>query len=152
MRKKTIAVVTLLALITVGLAIAAFARGGHHGPGGFGHGHEMMLEHMVDRLDLSQAQRDQVFAVLDNVRPAMRELRFTFMNQRRAFMDLRPTDDDYQTRLTALSTEVGKLASQAVVLIGETRAKIAAFLTEEQREQARQMLEEHRGQHFWKDR
>ncbi len=160
MRKKTIAVVTVVALLTAGLAALALARGGRHGfgmswhPGGWGvgHRHERMLEHMAGRLDLSQEQRKQVFAILDEVRPTMRELRFTFVDQRRTFSELRPTDADYETRLTELGAEVGKLASQAVVLLGETRARIAALLTEEQREQARDMFQAHQEHRFGKDR
>jgi Spy/CpxP family protein refolding chaperone len=156
MRTKTIAVVTLVGLLTAGLATLALARGGRHGHGfgwqpgawGFGHHHESTLEHMADRLDLRQEQRQQVFAVLDKVRPSMRELRSTFAEQRRAFGNLRPTAANYHTRLTELGTEVGKLASQAVVLLGETRAEIAALLTEEQREQAQQMFQAHRKHHY----
>ncbi len=115
MRKKTIAIVTVAALLTAGLAALALARSGRHGfgmgwhPGawGVGHRYERMIEHMADRLDLSQEQRKQVFAVLDDVRPTMRELRFTFVDKRRAFGELRSTDADYQTRLTELGTEVG---------------------------------------------
>jgi Spy/CpxP family protein refolding chaperone len=152
MQKKTIAVVAVTVLIIGAVAVAAFARGGRHGfgwylghgAGGFGHRSEMMLERVAHRLDLSKAQREHVFAVLDDTRPAMREIRFAFTDHRRTFSQLNPADADYQARIKEIADEAGKLASQTVVLLGEMRAKVTTLLTEEQRKQLQQMLQEHR--------
>lgn len=53
--------------------------------------------------------------------------------------------------MAELTPEVGKLASQAVVSPGETRAHFAALLTEEQREHVRQMFQAHREHYFGKE-
>jgi protein CpxP len=156
MKKTAIAVTVVAALITAVLLVPSFAGRGQHGVdgmwrharggGGFGLGFEHKVERLVHKLDLSQAQREQVFAVLDETRPARREIRWAFADQRRAFMQLQPTDADYQDRLTEIAGDMGKLTNRMVVLLGETRAKVAALLTEEQRQQLQNLRQERWGQ------
>ena len=131
-------------VMVAAVAVVSFARDGRHG---FGRHHgfrfERMIERLADRLDLSAQQRTEVFAVLDESRPAMRDLRAALAEHRRAFQELDPTADDYQTQLQGMADEIGQLASQTVVLMGQTRSKISALLTDEQRAQAKQILQEH---------
>jgi protein CpxP len=157
MKRKLIIGTIVLVLITGGLTVASFARGGRHGwhagwghgPGGFGPRAEMMVEKLADELDLSQTQRNQAFAVLDQARPAMRQARFAIADQRRALRRLNPADADYQTHLKEIADEVGKLAGQMVMLHGELHANLNALLTEEQRQQLQTLRLEHRGHRFW---
>ena len=157
MKKKTIAITVVLVLIIAALVIPTFARGGHGGlpgwghagRGGFGQHHEMRLEKMFHRLDLTKEQRDQVFAVLDDVRPSMRQMRFAFADHRRDFHRLNPMAADYQTQLQGMADEVSKLAGQMVMTFGSAYAKISALLTEEQRAQVQQMLQKHQGRSGW---
>lgn len=152
MKKRTLIVALLAVVMIAVVAVASFAKGGrhgagwHHGPGGggFGYRFEMMMERAAERLDLSKDQRDKVFAVVDETHPTMRQLRFAFKEQRQAFMQLDPAASNYSERLKEVAHEASQLASQAVFVFGETRAKIAALLTEEQRNQMKQMIQEHR--------
>lgn len=139
-------------VMVAAVAVVSFAREGQHGVGrhhgfkdGFGHRFERMIERMADRLDLSDQQRTEVFAVLDETRPARRDLRAALADHRQAFQELDPTADNYQTQLQGMADEIGQLASQTVMLMGQTRSKISALLTDEQRAQAKQMLQEHWG-------
>jgi protein CpxP len=145
--KKTAIVLTVVAgLITAALLVPSFAGRGHHGfwrhghgPQGFGFGTGMRMERMIHRLDLSQEQRRQVFAVLDEARPAWRDIGFTLADYRQELRRMQPSDDNYQARLTEIADGVGRLSKRLVLLRGETRAKVDALLTAEQREQLRQM-------------
>ena len=75
-KKQTIAAVVIAALILGTVAVGSYAKGGRHGfgghHGGFGQRFETMMEHMAGRLDLSKAQRDQVFAALRSLKTSGR--------------------------------------------------------------------------------
>jgi Spy/CpxP family protein refolding chaperone len=148
MRKKTIVAAVVLGLIVAALAIPTFARGGRgvshgwHGDG-FGPPHEMQLEKMFHRLDLSAEQREQVFAVLDDIRPNMRRIHFAFADHRQAFHQLDPTRADYQEKLQGIASEVSKLSSQMVMTLGKAYAKVAALLTPEQLAQLQEVMQNH---------
>jgi Spy/CpxP family protein refolding chaperone len=151
MKKTAIVLTVVTGLITATLLVPSFADRGHHGfwrhghgPRGFGFESGMKVERMLYRLDLSQEQRQQIFAVLDEARPAMRDIGFTLADYRREFKRMQPTDDNYQARLTEIADDVSRLSKRLVLLLGETRAKVAALLTDEQREQLRQMPRGHR--------
>ncbi|MGQ4808846.1 hypothetical protein NKDENANG_02239 [Candidatus Entotheonellaceae bacterium PAL068K] len=108
MKRKMIVVTVGIGLVTVGLSVYSFARG-HHGfgrgwhqgcgPAGFGQHHEMLLERLSHTLELSAEQRQQGFAVLDESRPTLWNLRFAVAEPRRAVRQPGPTDADYETQL-----------------------------------------------------
>lgn len=113
---------------------AALAQPGGHGRGMQAHqmrdgGGMRMLRH----LDLTEAQRDQVFKIFHERAPAMRE---RMKATRAAHDELRkataaPSFDS--ARVRQLADAVGKAHADAAYARAETMSKVVALLTPEQR-------------------
>lgn len=89
--------------------------------------------HMLRRLDLTEAQRDQVFKIFHDQAPAMRE---RMKAARAAHEELRkataaPSFDSGRVR--QLADAVGKAHADAAYARAETMSRVVALLTPEQR-------------------
>ena len=65
------AAAALAVAVGLGLGTSAWAKG----PGGHGHGKGARLERALEKLELDDAKRAELFGVIDAARPAGRELR-----------------------------------------------------------------------------
>jgi len=120
------------------------ARGGCEGPKNW-HPHsqrympgpDMMLfqldKCLTSAFSLSQEQRSQVFAILDEARPVLRNLKFELKDQRRALRQLNPAAKNYQSQLNQLATKQAELKKSLIVKMGETKSKVFALLDEQQK-------------------
>lgn len=162
MKKKALIVTALVATLGGGLITAKVIageggycdRGGMHkshfgghkgGPMAFGM-HKM--ERLAERLDLSDEQRDKVFAILDEARPEMRDTMFELRDERKNFMQLDPQADNYAAETDRMAKLAGEKAEQMVRKMAELKARILAELNDEQRAELEQMMEK-RGKGRW---
>ena len=108
--------------------------GRHHGMGG-----GMMMQ--LHRLNLSDAQRDKLFAIMHNAAPEAREHMKAMRKARATLAELAHADRFDDARANAASRDLGQAVAAAALLHTRTAAQALAVLTPEQREQ----LRHHRG-------
>jgi len=97
-------------------------------------GPERMASMMTRRLDLDEAQAEQVSNIIAAAKPEFDSLREKGHANREAMRDLNVEDADYDAKLQNLSADQGELATSASELRGRIRAEVHAVLTPEQRE------------------
>lgn len=150
--KKSLAVSLLAATMALGAApMASFAQGGDHGAShrspdrvSMHHGRDGMQDKMFKRLNLSEAQRDQIFKIRHEQAPELFKLK---NSQHAAATKLRElsraaTFDDAQAQ--ALAKELGDAQGQLALLRAKQHAQIQAVFTPEQREQLKKSFEQRR--------
>lgn len=150
--KKSLALSVLAATMTLGVApMASFAQGGDHGAShrspdrvSMHRGHDGMQGKMFQRLNLSDAQRDQIFKIRHDQEPEIFKLK---NSQRAAATKLRelsraPSFDETQAQ--AQATELGQTEGQLALLRAKQHAQIQAVLTPEQRDQLKKSFEQRR--------
>jgi len=129
------------------LAMAAPDDGPGPGPrpdaprmGGFERG-GMRGEHMRLPRDLSEAQRDKIFAIHHAQEPALREAGKQVFKARKALHDLAIADNYDAARARTLADDLGRAEAEQARLHADTMAQIWKVLTPEQRQQAAQRPE-----------
>jgi len=103
-----------------------------HGPMGMhggGHDHEMMLR----GLDLTEAQRDQIFKIHHDQAPAMREQMKQVRHAREDLMKSASADRFDETHARQAADALGKAVSAMAVMRAQTMNRVRAILTPEQR-------------------
>jgi periplasmic protein CpxP/Spy len=131
--RKHVASFLFASTVGLGLAPAAFAQEGPmHGPMGMhggGHDHEMMLR----GLDLTEAQRDQIFKIHHDQAPAMREQMKQVRHAREDLMKSASADRFDETHARQAADALGKAVSAMAVMRAQTMNRVRAILTPEQR-------------------
>lgn len=147
---------TVLAATAAGTA-SAFP-GGHCDHGGHRHGamtfnggpmggsgHHMMR--LMEKLDLTKAQRDQIWKIVDGQRSEARQKMFALMDNRKA-LRAATTGSQYDAqKVRELADNQGKLMADLMVMRADTKHRIRAVLTPEQQSRLDQMRGHHR--HGW---
>lgn len=131
--KRPIVLLTAVLAMAIPLASANAAPG--FGPGAFPGGPgdpTMMLEHIADHLDLTDAQRDSVENILQAAKPEIEALREQANANREAIESLDPADPAYDTVLNNIALSNGELATSATLLVTSVRNQVHAVLTDEQ--------------------
>lgn len=148
--KALLIAATLAGGVTAGLAYAMPPGGGEscaHGRGmGFGrHGmdSEMRIDRMSRVLDLSQAQRDKVRAIVDQARPQTRALRDKLGDNHKQLRALMQQDNPKENEVRKLADAQGKLIADMIVQRTKMQSEIRAVLTPEQREKLQQRFGRH---------
>lgn len=88
---------------------------------------------MFRGLDLTEAQRDQMFELRHSSKPQMRELRKRKGTAKRAIREMVLTGQIDQARLDTLSNEIGQVTADMVRARVATRVEMMKVLTPEQR-------------------
>lgn len=169
MKKKTLIAVVLTGTLAAGglLSLNAYADGkgfcdregrqqhmgfdgGHHGDRGHMGGpmggfalHKM--ERIAERLELSDAQRDTIFAAIDTARPTLRDAMRGMRDGRQTLMELDPASADYQSRSAELAASAGQNLSKMVSTLADVKAKVFAELNDEQRAELETLMAQRRG-------
>jgi periplasmic protein CpxP/Spy len=141
LKRRHIAAFLLASSAAFGLAPAAEAQGmPDHG---MHRGGPMM---MLRGLDLTQAQRDQVFQIYHDQEPAVHEQMKQVRQARQNLMQLARADqfDEAQARQSADAQ--AKALSALAVLHAQTINRVRAILTPEQRSRLDQRAQRHHGQ------
>ena len=129
----------LLAATTLAAGAAYAAPGEFHGRGQ--HAGPMM---QLRRLDLTEAQRDQVFKIFHAQAPAFHEQMKQLRESRKALRDAASGDRYDASRAQAAADAQGKAVAQLALLRVQTAQQVRAVLTPEQRTKLDEMRS-HRG-------
>jgi len=101
---------------------------------------------MFRGLDLTEAQRDQIFRIRHEQAPAARERTKAARAAQQALRKAATDPNANSTQIRQLADAVGKTHADAAVARVETQRKVLAVLTPEQRSKLEQMRQQ-RGQH-----
>jgi Spy/CpxP family protein refolding chaperone len=145
MKKKTITAVAVLALgATLAFAAVETEKGGKGGWEGH-RGSAMMNEDLTQKLNLSDAQKQEVADLNKSFRESNKALFQSMHETREAFKAARDANDT--AKLDALRPTMESQRAQMKQLRDAQDAKVRAILTPEQRAQLDTLKAEHRAQH-----
>jgi Spy/CpxP family protein refolding chaperone len=151
----------LLALLLSGVSYAGAHKSsppGGYGSGGMDMGMGMhkemgMMPRMGEKLGLSEAQKQDMAALMEMYGPRFKELAARGKADREALMAMAPDDAGYGELTAAVSQEAGLAAAEAVTLMSELQGTVYALLTPEQqvkylelRAAQKEKMREHREQ------
>ncbi len=122
----------LAAAMAAGTALAGPGGPGRHGMHGR-RGPLVGLLRAVHRLDLTEAQREKIRAILDAIRPKLETERQALRELRRRAMASDPASFD-EAAVRALARERARHREEIAVTVARARADIFQVLTPEQRE------------------
>jgi Spy/CpxP family protein refolding chaperone len=135
---RNLAKFLLASSIALGLPSGAFAQGmpmpmdgpmGMHGPMGMRGGPEMMLR----GLDLTEAQRDQIFKIHHDQAPAIHEQMKLMRRAREELMQAGKADRFDEARARQAADSLARAVSAMAVMHTQTLNRVRAVLTPEQR-------------------
>ena len=141
MKSTRFRIFSIGAAVLLGVAVL-FAQGmhGHGGPmGDFGH----LLNYYADALDLSSAQQDQIKAIWEKEKPAVKPL-MQQMHQNHAAMDALQssgTFDEAKTR--ALATQNAQTMIELEVQHARIKSEMMQVLTADQKTKLAQLEAKH---------
>lgn len=137
-----------LTLLLAALPVAAFAAGhgpgfgpgkGHGPHGGFGAGH--MAEHLAERLDLSQAQRDQIRTIHEGYREQADLLMETVKTARQDLGDRIHAELFDEAAIREAAGRLAAAEADLAVLRARIVSDLRQVLTPEQAAEARELHE-----------
>ena len=126
-------------------APASFDRDGHHGKHGAHHG-EMRGGGMraLQALNLTEAQRDQIFKIHHDQAPAFREQMKKVRAAREQLQTLAKADRLDEAAMRRAADTQAKAMSDLAVMRVQTASRVRAVLTPEQKTRLDQMREQRR--------
>lgn len=145
----TVAVIGLVAapMLAAAQGFGGPGRGGHGwhghrggGPDGFGLG--FLEGRMAERLDLSQEQRDQIEAILEQGRPAVDTLRQQLRDGRETFRASHQPGDFNEAEVRAHAQAQARVRTELMVETMRLKSQVFAVLTPEQQDQLAQLRDE----------
>jgi Spy/CpxP family protein refolding chaperone len=159
MKKLTKSLLAMtLVVSSIGLITVVSAKPFADGPGCGRAGHHMMqgkhdgrrgpnLERLADRLDMTEQQRAEVKAILDDSRQQMVKLREQIRENRTQLRELTGQDEFDEAAVRSIADNQGDLKAETIVLRARQRHEMKAVLTDEQRVQLDEMWKRknHRG-------
>ena len=137
MNKKTIAILSIAAILVIGAVFAIAQRAGHKGFAGHGTRGEQAAMMMLRRLDLTDQQQAQVKQILEDNKGAVEPIREQLKANHKKLADMKGTFDEAQVSQIAKSQ--GDLTAQLIVVRQKVRSQIFAILTDEQKAKADQL-------------
>jgi periplasmic protein CpxP/Spy len=120
-----------------GMSIASAAQGAAApqppppGPHGWHHG----PWHLLDKLDLSAAQKQQIKDIMTTAHPQMQSLHEQMRANSLKLQQTKPTDPNYASIAAAVSQTHGSLSAQMMSQHSEIRAQVFKVLTPAQQTQ-----------------
>ncbi|MEP6820289.1 MAG: Spy/CpxP family protein refolding chaperone [bacterium] len=143
--KKRIIVIASIAALVVAATIFALAQGhpgmqGMHGEGpGKGPGHGEMLEHMARALDLTDAQKQQVKAIMEATESTARDIHAKLEETHKQLAAATANGQFDEAQIRTLANQQGQLEADMTVEHFRAMSKVYAILTPEQRVKAEEM-------------
>jgi protein CpxP len=126
----------VLVLLLSGTAFAgahtSSPGGGHgsgHGPGGMG---MSMMPKMAEKLGLSEAQKQDMAALVEMYQPRFKAIAARGKADREALLAMAPDDPAYGELTASVSQEAGLAAAEVVTLMSELQGNVYALLSTEQ--------------------
>ncbi|SRR6266446_7031629 len=147
--RNRILVISCIAALVIGAAFLALGHG-FQGPGmhGKGEGHGDMLEHMSRELSLSDAQKQQVKAVMDSVVPTAEGLHAKLEDIHKQIGAATANGAFDEAQVRSLANQQAQLEADLMVEHLRAMSKVYSILTPEQRTKAEAMhkhMESHEG-------
>ncbi len=133
--------IAAVAVLVIGGAILALGHGfqerGGHGDGGMRHGD--MMEHMARELNLTDAQKQQVKAIMDSMGATMESSHAKLEEIHKQLEAATANGQFDETQVRALAGQQAQLEADMMVEHFRTKSKVFAILTAEQRAKAEEM-------------
>jgi protein CpxP len=104
-------------------------------PGAHGWHHHRGPWHLLGKLDLSAAQKEQIKGIMTAARPQMQSLHEQMKANMLKLQQTKPTDPNYTSIASQVSQTHGSLSAQAMTQRAEVRAQVFKVLTPEQQTQ-----------------
>jgi len=145
MKRKTIAILAVAAILVIGGVFAIAQRAAHRGFGGRGMSGEQGAMMMLRRLDLTSDQQAKVKEIFEANKGTVQPLREQLKTNHEKLAALGGNFDEGQ--VTAIAKEQGDLMSQMIVDRQKVKSQIYAILTDDQKAKAAQLQQEMK-QHF----
>jgi Spy/CpxP family protein refolding chaperone len=143
-RSAALAVV-VIAVTTVGvIAVAQMSQKGPHGHGhnlgDFTSQHEQMLDHLSEMLKLSDQQKTQARQILADSKPLLQSLHERLKEAHKSTLELGTNGVFDEQKAQEVAGQQAQIMKQLLVQTARTHAQLFAILTPEQREQAKQLM------------
>ena len=132
MKRKTIAILAVAAILVIGGVFAIAQRAAHKGFGGHGMRGEQGAMMMLRRLDLTSDQQAKVKEIFEANKGTVQPLREQLKANHEKLAALGGDFDEGQ--VTAIAKEQGDLMSQMIVARQKVKSQIFAILTDDQRQ------------------
>ena len=138
--KKRIIAIASIAVLVVGAAVFAIGHG-FQGPGmhGGGPGHGDMLEHMARELNLTDAQKQQVKAIMESAESSADGIHAKLEEVHKQLDAATANGQFDEAQVRALANQQGQLEADMTVEHLRAMSKMFAILTPEQRVKAEEM-------------
>lgn len=141
--KKFIAVFIAIAMVTIG-TIFVIAQQSEGGKGKFkrSFGHRGGFGRLVEKLNLSDAQKEQVKQIMETSKAKIQPLKEN-MKSIHQQMNAATADGQFdEAQVQALATQQANIMAQMIVEKERTKSQMFAILTPEQQAQAKQLKEQ----------
>jgi periplasmic protein CpxP/Spy len=140
-----LACASLLAMTVLASALAAANGPGHRGAHEGQMMHGPMRAMQLHGLDLSDVQRDKVFAIMHEQAPKLHEQMGRMHKAQAALREMALSGKLDDARANALSQDIGSAASAMALLHARADVQVAAVLTPEQRKRLAEQTAHPRG-------
>ena len=117
--------------------------GGH----GFGKDADRMIGKIAHKLDMTEEQRDQAFAIADKYRPEVREAKFSMRENMKNLHQLNSAAAGYAEKTETLADQQGDLIANMIKLRTAMRAELEQILTVEQKAKFEKFKRKHQRRH-----
>ena len=114
-------------------------KGKRHDGGPIGH-----FKHMLNRLELSDKQHEEIKSIIDNATPGFRDLMTEMKNQKTAMHELTLQDDFNPEAIGAAADSQAQLMKKMMLTSAQLKGDIFAKLTPEQRKDLKQHMQKRR--------
>ena len=137
--------------ITLSMVVAGSLYAQGFGPGGFpppgpGLGGGLPLQGLLEELDLTAAQQQQVQQIVDASQSAMRSAQLAVLEAQKALDDAVAADPNDQTTISTDAATLGSALGQLAVTRAKVESQVSAILTAAQKQvlaEERQRLDDH---------
>jgi Spy/CpxP family protein refolding chaperone len=141
--KKVIIAATVAIIVGTIVVVAQMSHKGgfgQHFGDGFTNHHEKIIEHLSDKLKLTDAQKTEAKRILTDSEPRFRPLHEQLKESHRASMNLGSDGLFDEKKAQESAAREVEILRQILLEKEKTKAALFAVLTTEQREQARQIM------------
>ena len=94
---------------------------------------DYQIEKMIHSLDLTEAQRIKIEAILQSSSNQIKKNKSELMKIRKQFIEMEHSDIDYKEKVQELSGEIGGLISDQLVFRGSIKREIYDVLEDDQK-------------------
>jgi Spy/CpxP family protein refolding chaperone len=149
-RRSVLVAVGIVAVAAAGLfagrlAAGSMSEGGHgFGPHG-GFGPQRLFEHLADRLELNDAQREQVRAILRGRSGEIEAQMHAGAEAGRALHEAVQAELIDEAAIRDRAAELGRVHGEGAILCARIRAEVLPILTADQKAKLKTMHERMRG-------